>query len=46
MVFMLIVAAAMTSVAAMKHVQQRAKKQENVRQCAKQVRLMFFPKKK
>jgi hypothetical protein len=43
---MLVVAVAVTCVAAMKHVQQRAKKQENIRKCAKQVRLMFFPKKK
>ena len=46
MVFMLIVAVAVTSVAAMKHVQQRTKKQQNVRQGSKNMRPMFFPEKK
>jgi hypothetical protein len=36
----------MPAMSPMKHVQQWTKKQQNVGQCAKQVRLVFFPKKK
>jgi hypothetical protein len=36
----------LTSMSSMKHVQERTKKQQNVGQGAKQMRLMFFPKEK
>ncbi len=36
----------MPAMSPMKHVQKRTKKQQNVGQGAKQMRLMFFPKKK
>ena len=46
MIFVLLGAAAVTSMTAVKHMQQRTKKEQNVRQGAKQMRFMLFPKKK
>jgi hypothetical protein len=44
--FVILGLASMPAMSPMKHVQERTKKQQNVGQGAKQMRPMFFPKKK
>jgi hypothetical protein len=44
--FVILGLTSMPAMSSMKHVQERTKKQQNVGQGAKQMRLMFFPKEK